>query len=131
MTVNTMVHLDNIIHILQNNKVRDLIEEGARWYYSDSGTTINLIPAFIVTGLVLFLLGPVVALIPRLLDTLAAIFEKPLVDTSGYGAPPTDSYGAPAAPAYGAPSYDGATQFRGVSYTNPHLFYIYPSLVQG
>lgn len=104
-----MKSLDSVIDILKNDKVRELLDETARWYYSDDFTTVNLIPAFLITGLLLFLLGPIIALVPRLLDTIAALFDKPL-ESSGYGAPassygaPEPSYGAPA-PAYGAPSY--------------------------
>lgn len=113
MTVDTMVQLDNIIHILQNNKVRDLIEEGARLYYSDSETTINLIPLAIITGLLLLLL-------PIILEALTGLFETQS-DSSGYGAPPTDSYQPQEVPAYGAPApgygapapgYDSPTQYR-------------------
>ena len=61
-------------------------------------------------------LGPIIALVPRLLDTIAALFDKPL-ESSGYGAPassygaPEPSYGAPA-PAYGAPSYSARSVGR-------------------
>ena len=112
MTVDTMVHLDNIIHILQNNKVRDLIEEGARLYYSDSETTINLIPLAIIAGLLLLL--PFLA--PKILETLTGLFETQS-DSSGYGAPPTDSYQPQDVPAYGAPApgYDSPSYHRAVS----------------
>jgi len=103
-----MSRLDSFIGILENDKVRDLIDETARWYYSSGDTTVNLIPAFLITGLLLFLLGPVIALIPRLLDTIAALFDQPA--SSGYGAP-EPSYGAPE-PSYGAPAPSYGSQFR-------------------
>merc|ERR1712001_752250 len=87
--------------------VAEKLEETAKVYFANSILTINLIPALLVSALLLFLLPPLLGF-PILNGLLGgggggggASYGSNLEISDGYGAP-SSSYGAPE-PAYGAP----------------------------
>jgi len=106
--------LDSLISVLENDKVQNLMDETGKFIYNDGITSINLWPLAIVGLLLLFLLGPLVSLIPTLSDTLIGLLfpteiAGPSYHAPSYGAPsssydePDDGYGAPNT-GYGPPS---------------------------
>jgi len=76
----------------------DEVKETAKFYYSDSTTTLNLYPALGITFLILILLVPLLGSLPSIdLFGLSSGY-------SGYGqSAPSSGYGAPE-PSYAAPS---------------------------
>lgn len=97
--------------------VKENMEASARIFFTNNALTVNLIPALVIIGLLLFLLKPLFGI--PLLDGLlgggssGASYGSNLEVSDGYGAPsagygaPDAGYGAPDA-GYGAPapSYD-------------------------
>jgi len=74
------------------------VKETAKFYYTDSTTTLNLYPALILSVILLFLLVPLLGAIPTI-DLFPSTSGG-----GGYGySAPESSYGAPE-PSYGAPS---------------------------
>merc|ERR1712027_154864 len=74
------------------------VKETAKFYYTDSTTTLNLYPALIISIILLFLLVPLLGAIPTI-----DLFPS---SGGGYGygqTSPSSSYGAPE-PGYGAPA---------------------------
>jgi len=120
--------MEEFLDLVRDEKVKELLEETARFYYTSPATTVNLLLPIALTGLftlvvvgVTKILTPDVlrnlALLPRLLllpirklagplKGLAASLKSTVAsletswDDAGYGAP---SYGAPE-PSYGAPA---------------------------
>merc|ERR1711936_807331 len=87
----------------------DEVKETAKFYYSDSTTTLDLYPALAITFLVIVLLVPLLGSIPSIdLFPSSGYSSYGQTDSSGYGAP-EPSYGAPA-PSYGAPSRSSWSQ---------------------
>jgi len=82
------------------------VKETAKFYYTDSTTTLNLYPALIISIILLFLLVPLLGAIPTI-----DLFPS---SGGGYGygqTSPSSSYGAPE-PSYGAPSDGYGTPAR-------------------
>merc|ERR1712223_2239745 len=80
----------------------DEVKETAKFYYSDSTTTLNLYPALAITFLVIVLLVP-------LLGSIPSIDLFPSSGYSSYGQTDSSGYGAPE-PSYGAPSRSSWSQ---------------------
>jgi len=81
------------------------VKETAKFYYTDSNTTLNLYPALFISILLLFLLVPLLGAIPTIdlfPSTGGGYGYGQTSPSSGYGAPepsygaPSDGYGAPA-----------------------------------
>jgi len=81
------------------------VKETAKFYYTDSNTTLNLYPALFISIVLLFLLVPLLGAIPTIdlfPSTGGGYGYGQTSPSSGYGAPepsygaPSDGYGAPA-----------------------------------
>merc|ERR1712051_346612 len=123
--------MEELLDILREEKVKELIEETARFYYTSPATTVNLLLPIALSGLFLLVVVGVtqiltaelltnLALLPRLLllpirklagpiKGLAASLKSTVAslettwEDAAYGAP---AYGAPQ-PSYGAPGASG------------------------
>jgi len=101
--------LDTGMELLKKVDWED-VKETAKFYYSDSTTTLNLYPALAITFIVVLLLVPLLGSIPTL-DLFPSSGYSSYGQTdasSGYGAP-EPSYGAPS-PSYGAPARNSWSQ---------------------
>merc|ERR1712203_908975 len=130
---NRMDVMDEVLEILRDDRVKELIEKTARYYYTSTAVDVDLTIPGIVVGLFLFVLAVtggwyaetfgsvlknLLTFLPRLLlaplkKGLAATLKQSVSslettwDNAAYGSP-SPSYGAPES-SYGAPvpSYTG------------------------
>lgn len=75
--------LEPIKELLKDDQVRGQIDETARIFFSNSGLTVNLIPALIVIPLALLLLLPLFGI--PILDMLSSGMEAMIGGYGGHG----------------------------------------------
>ena len=83
--------LTPIYDLLQDEVVREKVEESARVFFSNSNLTINLIPALIIGALGLLFLLPLLGI--PILDILGGMMSDVVGGHGGGYSPPSTGYG--------------------------------------